>query len=311
MLPGICGSVLAKDGKEIWSPSAQGIWQFIKSRSQSLASLALAGDDANVADLGDGVTATRLVEDIHLVPGLWKIDGYTTIRRLLESQFNVFSSKDHPPGEANFIEVPYDWRRDNRSSARRVNGLVDLYLNAWRKRQNLKNAQAIFLAHSMGGLIARYWLDVMGGWRMTRALVTFGTPFRGSPKALGYIANGSKPRLASLTSMLQSCTSVYQLLPLYPMLQTDAGDLRITECPPVLNLDAARARDALQFHREIENSAKTRDNGPSYALLPIVGTGQPTFQSASTSGLQDQSCYEKSSTFWGLKGHSEECSLEV
>jgi hypothetical protein len=95
------------------------------------------------------------------------------------------------------------------------------------------------------------------------------------------------------------------------MLQTDAGDLRITECPPVLNLDAARARDALQFHREIENSAKTRDNGPSYALLPIVGTGQPTFQSASTSGLQDQSCYEKSSTFWGLKGHSEECSLEV
>jgi hypothetical protein len=32
----------------------------------------------------------------------------------------------------------------------------------------------------MGGLVARHYLEVFDGWRDTRMLVTFGTPYRGS-----------------------------------------------------------------------------------------------------------------------------------
>ena len=42
----------------------------------------------------------------------------------------------------------------------------------------------IVVAHSMGGLVARYWMGPLGGWRVCRALITLGTPHRGAPKAL-------------------------------------------------------------------------------------------------------------------------------
>jgi hypothetical protein len=35
----------------------------------------------------------------------------------------------------------------------------------------------------MGGLVARYYLEVLGGWEKCRALFTFGTPHRGSLNA--------------------------------------------------------------------------------------------------------------------------------
>ena len=42
----------------------------------------------------------------------------------------------------------------------------------------------------MGGLVSRYYLEVLGGWRDTRRLITFGTPYRGSLNAVDFAANG-------------------------------------------------------------------------------------------------------------------------
>jgi len=42
----------------------------------------------------------------------------------------------------------------------------------------------------MGGLVARYYLEALDGWRNTRALITFGTPYSGAMKALDLVANG-------------------------------------------------------------------------------------------------------------------------
>ena len=39
------------------------------------------------------------------------------------------------------------------------------------------------VGHSKGGLIAAYYVKKLGGWRRTRALVTLGTPYRGTPYA--------------------------------------------------------------------------------------------------------------------------------
>jgi triacylglycerol esterase/lipase EstA (alpha/beta hydrolase family) len=39
------------------------------------------------------------------------------------------------------------------------------------------------IGHSKGGLIAAYYVKRLGGWRRTRAVVTLGTPHRGTPLA--------------------------------------------------------------------------------------------------------------------------------
>ncbi len=39
------------------------------------------------------------------------------------------------------------------------------------------------LGHSKGGLIAAYYVKKLGGWRRTRAVMTLGTPHRGTPTA--------------------------------------------------------------------------------------------------------------------------------
>ena len=39
------------------------------------------------------------------------------------------------------------------------------------------------IGHSGGGLVAAYYVKKLGGWRRTRAVVTLGTPHRGTPRA--------------------------------------------------------------------------------------------------------------------------------
>jgi hypothetical protein len=138
----------------------------------------------------------------------------------------------------------------------------------------------------MGGLVARYYLEVLEGWRTTRALVTFGTPYRGSLNALNFLANGYKEFFVDLTEAMRSFPSVYQLLPIYKALRVADELLRVAEAKDLPGLDASLAKDALDFHREIE--AKVDENRRteeyrqgSYAVIPVVGTKQPTLQSAS------------------------------
>jgi hypothetical protein len=75
ILPGITGSVLQKDGKDLWAVSGQAIWQILKNSDKSIQYLKLVQDDPEAESLGDGIRATRLVEDAHLIPGLVKLMG--------------------------------------------------------------------------------------------------------------------------------------------------------------------------------------------------------------------------------------------
>ena len=50
--------------------------------------------------------------------------------------------------------------------------------------------KVIVIAHSMGGLVARWWLTALGGHRVCRALITVGTPHRGAPKSVDWVVNG-------------------------------------------------------------------------------------------------------------------------
>lgn len=284
VLPGITGSVLRKDGKDLWAPSAQGILGAIGTLGKNLQSLKLTQDPSDIDDLEDGITADRLVPDLHLIPGLWKIDGYTKLIREITRRFAVERGK-------NLFEFPYDWRRDNRVAARRLARRTHDWLRVWRERSGNKNAGLILVAHSMGGLVSRYFLECLDGWRDTKMLITFGTPYRGSLNALNFLCNGFKKKLGpmavlDLTDLLRSFTSVYQLLPVYPCY--DNGDhrlVRIGDTTGIPNVDASKAAQALAFHQEIEQQVFSHGTDETYLqhgyrIHPVVGTFQPTLQEA-------------------------------
>ena len=287
ILPGITGSVLQKDGKDLWNVSGQAIWQVIRSLGDRIQDLKLEGDDPNVEDLGDGITATKLIADTHIIPGLVKIDGYTKISKLITENFEVKQGdiyQDTEDKAANFYHFPYDWRRDNRFNAKLLKRLLEQRLKTWRESSGNNNAQVILLAHSMGGLISRYYLEVLGGWQDCRALFTFGTPYRGSLNAVDFLANGYKQAFIDLTEVMRSLTSVYQLLPIYKVLQINNETQRIAEVANLPHILQEKAKNALAFHREIEAAVTSNRQDANYldayATVPFVGVQQPTLQSA-------------------------------
>ena len=292
LLPGITGSVLQKNGKDLWDVSGNALWSALTSLSNNLQALKLPDHDPGVEPPDDGVRATALIQKFHGVFGLGRIDGYTALAHLIANNFEVIAGSVAQPTPANFIEFPYDWRQSNRTSARRLKRVIDERLALWREWSHWHDARTILIAHSMGGLVARYYLEVLDGWRDCKALVTFGTPYRGSVDAVNYLANGYKNVLLDLTEVMRSFPSVYELLPIYPMVKTGASKYaRVAEIDGIPNVSQVRAADALKFHREIESKVEAHLNDAEYMssryiMLPVSGIAQPTLQSAELSGVK-------------------------
>jgi pimeloyl-ACP methyl ester carboxylesterase len=232
----------------------------------------------------DGVSATALVSDVQIIPGLLKLDGYSKLSSFLRTSFELYSANDRGVG-GNYLEFAYDWRLDNRINARRLAEKVDRMLSDWKAQTGVKNARVIFVAHSMGGLIARYYLEALGGWRCCRALFSLGTPFRGSLNSLSYLANGFKLGPYSLTAMVRSCPSVYQLMPTYAAVHTGERYESATNMSPHVAISAILQQQASAFHAEInsahaQNGRDERYRTQGYASIAFVGVNQKTFQSA-------------------------------
>jgi hypothetical protein len=289
ILPGILGSILQKDGRDLWAVSGQAMWNLLRTGGKAIGDLRLHQDDPDAERLDDGICATRLIEDVAIIPGFFKIDGYTQTTKTIANNFsNIIQGNiylDPDDRAANLYHFPYDWRRDNRTAAKVLKRLLDKRLKCWREHSGNRDAKVILLAHSMGGLISRYYLEVLGGWIDCKALFTFGTPYRGSLLAVDFLANGYKQAFIDLTEVMRSMTGVYQLLPRYKALKIGNDFYRIAESPVELpNIDRVKAQAALDFHNEIDAAADTNQHNLTYrnsfVTCPIVGTVQPTKQSA-------------------------------
>ncbi len=281
-LPGITGSVLRKDGRDVWNISGGAVIGALTTLGKNIQGLKLEEDPPDVDDLGDGITAPEVIRDVHLIPGLWKIDGYTKMLRYIEETFDVTRGR-------NLFEFPYDWRRDNRVAARKLQRESDAWLKAWRTSSGAADAKLVLVGHSMGGLISRYFLECLDGWRDTRTLVTFGTPYRGSLGALDTLVNGKKIKFFDLTELARSFTAIHQLLPTYPCYVDDGSDPAYVDEVDIPHLDRPRTKAALDFHREIRSAvdAHLEDEAyveSRYGLGRIVGIKQPTRQSAVRDG---------------------------
>jgi hypothetical protein len=135
IVPRITGSVLQKNGRDLWEVATESLWQVIRTRGEIVNDLKLTEDDGSEF-LGDGIRASRLVADANLVPGLMKIDGYTATANLIREQFTVVEGdirQSNPSNPANFFLFPYDWRRDNRINAGILQKHLEARLDEWRK----------------------------------------------------------------------------------------------------------------------------------------------------------------------------------
>ena len=122
LLPGITGSVLRKDGRDVWAMTPGAVGEALFTLGRSITELELHDEEAD-----DGVTAPLVMPDLHLIPGLWKIDGYSKVSRYIQDHFDV------TPGR-NFHQFPYDWRRDNRSAAAaKLKEQTERWLHDWRQ----------------------------------------------------------------------------------------------------------------------------------------------------------------------------------
>ena len=233
----------------------------------------------------DGVVASGLLSDIHVIPGLWSVSiGYERQLQWFRDTFDVVEGDDGPRA-ANFVPFAYDWRLSNRASARALKARIEPVLERFRAEPGHADAKVVFIGHSMGGLVARYYVDVLGGHEITRKVITLGTPHRGAANALESLVNGvSKgwgPVKVDLTTMARSMPALFQLLPEYACIESTDGLRKTTEVT-LPELDAAMVSDAMQFHDEL--SAGAEAHGTGYAVHPILARTQPTWTTATHRG---------------------------
>ncbi|MEU4428667.1 hypothetical protein AB0F81_49330 [Actinoplanes sp. NPDC024001] len=285
VLPGILGSTLRHRGKLVWSPSARSAVQAVKTFGGSIRDLLLP-DDIGDDHPGDGVEPDGLMPDLHALPGIWTpVKGYDRLIGRLRSLGYREPTDDATPG--NLILFPYDWRLSNRYNARRLATVIEPALHRWREQGGrFADAQAVLVCHSMGGLIARWYVEHCGGAETTRKVVTFGTPYRGAAKALEQLVNGVRrgvgPIGLDLTALVRSMPSMYQLLPEYACLEHDGGLAKTTEIT-VPELSTSKIADGMRFHTELAQAESHRQASLT-TTHAIIGIQQPTSTTARLSG---------------------------
>jgi hypothetical protein len=287
VIPGIMGSTLHKGGRPVWEPSGSATVSGLTSLFRNVKSLRLPpgiGDQHP----GDDVRATALMPDFRLPFGLWTFDiGYTALLDFLRTTFAVVEpTAEAPASPANLITFPYDWRLSNRHNGELLRDFAGPALERWGGQgAPFDDAKLIFICHSMGGLVARWYIDHLGGAAVTRKLITLGTPHRGALNALEQVVNGVRkgpgPFKLNLTDFARSLPSLYQLLPEYACIES-GDDLAKTTEVAVPELATDLAADAMNFHVQIDQPRSKAQ--PGYELHPIVGFEQPTWTTARIQG---------------------------
>lgn len=79
-----------------------------------------------------------------------------------------------------------------------------------RKKAGMRSMPIYLVAHSAGGLVARYYIQRLGGFHYCQALITLGTPHRGTWVAI----------LGFMTHLVLKISCLFQMLPLSPFIRS-------------------------------------------------------------------------------------------
>jgi len=228
IIPGILGSQLInkRTGERVWPRGS-------RSKDDDLE----LPVSPNIKENSDDLIATDILYTAKVALLLPEIEVYHELLMVLENNAGYKrASIDNPPPDGDrdtYYVFYYDWRRDNVETAQ----LLGQKIRAIKERLGRPGLKFSIVAHSMGGLIARYYAmygarDVLdepapvadwSGARDINKLIMVGTPNEGSMEALktlveGYSITGGDRRRFAIAKKLEADTaftlpSVYQLLP--------------------------------------------------------------------------------------------------
>jgi hypothetical protein len=278
VVPGIMGSVLrdSQTGKLLWGLGAG--W-YLKAWCAPGGLSQLQLTDAERQGQYGRVTATGLLTMPAYAPGLSGFEPYTD---LLKGINGVVADP------AAILEFAYDWRLPTEHNAGLLAQAAHRHLEAWRKhpaqletvrsQPDQREAQLVFVAHSLGGLLVRALGLVPGGDQVraqTRASITIGTPFRGAAKAAVMLSSGAGAPLPKrrLRRLAATMPGVHDLLPAYRCvdLGTDVARLGPADVA-ALGGDLELAENSARLHARLEGV-------PMVGHRQYLGVGQPTISS--------------------------------
>ncbi len=183
VIPGLGGSVLRDDAGGL-------LWPAPSTREVRLLSLDADGETP-LPGVGVEAHATGTISYDGLLAGLSyrgsPPTGYREVRRghEVEDLLQTNMAERRAP----MWVYPYDWRKDLRGAAVGLSALVS-EVEYWLGGGEYWQPRVDLIAHSQGGMVARYYTGVLDTAAAVNKLVTLGTPFLGAPKAYTLLRYG-------------------------------------------------------------------------------------------------------------------------
>jgi pimeloyl-ACP methyl ester carboxylesterase len=277
VVPGVLGSKLERHGKTIWGHRhlIANVHRLVEVLTRELA-LPAGALDSPCDAIDDGVSATDIMKLPSLIPGFASTDGYNKLIDALTRRAEATPAR--------VVAFPYDWRQSSVVSAHALRKFVHARLSEQRER--IASARTILIAHSMGGLVARYFAERLDDDSLVRSIVCVGTPFLGAVDALEVAVNGNVelgPFRVDLTELAHTFPSLAELLPRYPCVRTGGEPLRIDGLDSAVALDPRLLRHNQYFH-DILASAPLAGVDPRYHVLLSYGQTTRTLCSLTSDG---------------------------
>jgi hypothetical protein len=213
----------------------------------------------------DDLVPDGVIDQMLFLPPFFKQEQYSRFFDAVTAWGYHVMGPGSPPVSPALYPFAYDWRQDNRISAQQLG----IAIQKWKAEQ--PDSQAWIIAHSNGGIVARWYIENEGGKQHVDRLFLLASPWDGAPKTLRILQEGVDvfmlrlfnrfgiQRLLRNTAL--SFPSFYQLLPSHlPFLQDEAGkpfdpykDDRWLEdeCQRVM------LQEALRFNQDLGSSAST------------------------------------------------------
>ncbi|MBI5301875.1 MAG: FHA domain-containing protein [Chloroflexi bacterium] len=211
------------------------------------------------------IEARQVVSEIVILPKFIKLERYAALGDFLCEDLGYERGKD-------LLEFPWDWRMDLRVSAQHLSERI----TEWRERVKEAREPITLISHSMGCLIARYFVERLNGRSVVSRMIMMGGTHNGMPKTLQpFSAFGKQPFYLGIAEPFEraiaSLPSIYTMLPTYPVVFDSQGktiDLYRDEtwCQEQYR---ANLRDALAFRNELGTTS-------SVSSICIFGYGIQT-----------------------------------
>jgi hypothetical protein len=260
VVPGFMGSRLTQGGVPVWEPTAGWLPLAVRFFGENVGNLR--------PSRGGGVEATGIAADLHGIPGMW------TPSRDVSGLLRCLRYLGFSPQRGNLELFLYDWRLSARDCAEELARFVMRVAVRTDHSGQTHFRSVVLVCLSSGGLVARWYVDRLGGAGMTRLVVTLGTPFAGTVKAVEQLVNGVPPEVGPfagrLTWLMRELPSLYELMATYPCVEDGEGALRRVDEVVLPGLDPAMVTAAMTLHRELATAERAV---PTYE---IVGDRQPT-----------------------------------